>query len=119
MLRSSQVVVTSSGKTAPFPLDRYVFGYAVGVTMKTAGVKYTVQQCLDDPFLDPSGEKYTVSYATSGAWIDSDDPVVVNASTSRTSNFSFPPRAVRLNVSAGVSAGNPVTFTIIPVGVCE
>lgn len=117
MERASQIVITTSGISNAIPLDRYVFGYAIAVTMKTAGAKYTVQQSFDDPWTDVNGEKYTVSYNTSATWLNSDDPLVVNASTNRTSNFSYPPRGVRVNASAGVSAGNPLVFTIIPVGV--
>lgn len=111
MMRPSQIVMTASGKSAPFPLDRYVNGYALAVTMKTAGVNYSIQQCFDDPFA-----QYSTSYAVSGNWLPSDDTIVVNASTNRVSNFAFVPAACRINVSAGVSAGNPVTFTIIPMG---
>lgn len=111
MQTPSQIIITASGRSNPIPLDYYVNGYAIAVTMKTAGAQYTVQQCFDDPFAN-----YTTSYNVSGAWLPSDDPIVVNASTSRTTNFAFIPRAVRVFASAGVSAGNPLTFTVIANG---
>lgn len=116
MMRPTQQVITTSGRGTPVPLDRYVNGYAIAVTMKTAGANYTVKQCFDDPCLDPNGNPYTTSYNVSGAWLDSDDPIMVKASTNRTSNFSYPPRAVRVSAISKVSAGNPLVFTIVPMG---
>lgn len=116
MHRPSQQIITTSGRGQPYPLDRYVNGYALAVTMKTPGAIFTIKQCFDDPSLDPNGNPYTTSYAVSGVWLDSDDPVMVKASTNRTSNFSFPPRAVRVSARSGVSAGNPLTFTVVPMG---
>lgn len=106
-----QVVITTSGKSTPIPLDRYVNGYAIGVTMNNAGAIYTLQYSLLNPF-----DNYTVSYAASGQWFNCDDPLLVNASTNRSTNFAYPPAAIRINVTAKVSAGNPVTLTIIPMG---
>lgn len=113
----SRFTVTTSGKSAPYPLDRYVNGYAVAVTMKTAGAIYSLQQCFDNPFLDDeTGNPYTTSYNVSGNWLPFSDPVMVNASTNAVSNLAFIPRAIRINVTAKVSAGNPVTVTLIPMG---
>lgn len=116
MQGSSQFIVTTSGLSSPYPLDRYVNGYAVAVTMKTAGAVYTLQQSFDSPFLDQSGNPYSNSYNTSGAWVNFSDPVMVNASSNAVSNLAFIPRAIRINVTAKVSAGNPVTVTLIPMG---
>lgn len=116
MQRPSQLIITTSGLSNPIPLDRYTNGFGITVTMKTAGAIYTVMYSNDDPYLDQNGDKYTTSYNVSGAWLNMDDPVMVNASTNRSSNFAFPPRAVRVNVTAKVSAGNPVTLTIVPFG---
>lgn len=111
MMRAKYFQITASGKSAPIPLDRYVNGYAIGVTMNNAGAVYTLQYSLLDPFAN-----YSVSYATSGRWFDCDDPLLVNASTNRSTNFAFAPAAVRVNASAKVSAGNPITLSIIPMG---
>lgn len=116
MHRPNQLIITTSGRSAPYPLDRYTNGYAVAVTMKTPGAIYTIKQSFDDPYVDQNGNPYTTSYNVSGVWLDSDDPVVVKASTNRTSNFSYPSRAMRISARSGVSAGNPLCFTVIPIG---
>ena len=59
--------------------------------------------------------KYSNSYKVSGNGQNSDDPLVVNASTSRSSNFAYPPRAVRL-ITSNVSGGS-ITFSIVAKGV--
>lgn len=111
MMRPQVLTVTASGKSSPIPLDRYVNGYAVAVTMNNAGAVYTLQYCLDDP-----NGNYSVSYNVSGNWFNWDDPLLVNASTNRSTNLAFAPAAIRINVTAKVSAGNPVTVTAIPMG---
>lgn len=111
MMRRKEITVTSSGKSNPIPLDRYVNGYAVSVTMKTAGAIYSVQYSMDDPF-----QAWSVNANTSATWFSMDDPVMVNASTNRSSNFAYPPTMVRINVTAKVSAGNPVTLILNPMG---
>lgn len=111
MMRPVHLTVTTSGKSIPIPLDRYVNGYAVTVTMKTAGAIYTVQYSMDDPF-----QAWSVDANTSATWLPMDDPVMVNASTNRSSNFAYPPTMVRINVTAKVSAGNPVTLHLNPMG---
>lgn len=116
MHRPIQKVYTTSGKQSPVVLDRYVNGYGVTVTMKTAGAVYTVMYSNDDPSYDPAGNPWTTSYAVSGTWINMDDPVMVNASTNRSSNFAYPPRGVLINCTAKISAGNPVVLTIVPMG---
>lgn len=117
MQRPSQQIVTASGKSTPIPLDYYTNGYAVAVTMKTAGAVYTLQHSFDNPFQDDAtGAPYTTSYNVSGVWFNNDDPLLVNASTNRATNYAFPPRAIRINVTAKVSAGNPITITIVPMG---
>lgn len=118
MQRPSQTTITTSGKSNPIPLDYYVNGYAIAVVVKTpgSGVSYTLQYSLDSPYLDSNENKYNTSYNVSGAWFNSDDPVMVNQSANRSSNFSFPPRAVRVVASAGVSAANPLVLTIVAMG---
>ena len=111
MMRPSQFTVATSGLSNPFPLDRYVTGYAIGVTMPTAGGVYTLQYSFDDPY-----GTYSTSYNVSGAWFNWDDATLVNASTNRSTNLAFVPRAIRLNASAGVSAARPITVTVCPFG---
>lgn len=114
MQRPFAITVTTSGYSIPVPLDRYVNGYALAVTMKTQGATYTVQHSFDNPY-----QPWSVNMNTSAVWFPHGDPVMVNASGNTQSNFAFPPSAVRLNVSSKVSAGNPVTLTIIPMGAIQ
>lgn len=111
MMRPSSFTVTTSGNSAPVPLDRYVNGYALAVTMPTAGAIYTLQYSLDDP-----QAFYSTSYNVSGTWFNWDDATLVNASTNRSTNLAFPPAAIRISVSSKCSAGRPVTVTFIPMG---
>lgn len=114
MQRPSSFTVTTSGNSAPYPLDRYVNGYAVGVTMPTAGAVYTLQYSYDDPFAN-----YSTSYNANGTWFNWDDATLVNASANKSTNLSFIPAAIRISVSAKCSAGRPVTVTVIPMGMDE
>lgn len=111
MMRPSSIIVSTSGLSVPVPLDRYVNGYAVAVTMRTPGAIWTLQYSLDDPF-----DNYTTSYNVSGVWFNWDDVTLVNASANKSSNLAFPPAAIRLNVTSGVSAGRPLTLRYIPMG---
>jgi hypothetical protein len=110
MMRPSSQSVTASGKSTPIPLDRYVNGYAVSFTMATA-IQYTAQYSTDDPYAT-----YATNYNTNGVWFNWDDVTLVNASGNKSTNLAFIPRAIRVNASAGVSAGNPLTITIVPMG---
>lgn len=116
MMRPVYLQVTASGNSTPVPLDRYVNGYAVGVTLTSAmKVNYTVQFSMLSPY-DP----YTTSYNVSGHWQNMGDPVMVNQSAERTSNFAFPPAAVRVltTIFSAGSGATPATLTlsIIPMG---
>lgn len=116
MQQPSQQIITASGKGPAYPLDRYVNGYAVAVTMKTAGAVYSLKQCFDSPYLDQNGNPYTTSYNVSGTWLNFSDPVMVNASINVVSNLAFVPRAIRVSAISKVSANNPLTLTVIPLG---
>ena len=124
MMRPTSLIVTTSGNSKAIPLDRYVAGYALDVQMKTAGIIYTLQYTLDDPEYDAiaslnAGQpvKYTTSLNVSGVWFNWDDPLLVAASTNRSTNLAFAPSAVRVSVSSKCSAGNPLTLNIIPMGI--
>lgn len=113
----SQLIVTTTGKSNPYPLDRYVNGYAVSVTFPNGkNGFYTLKQCFDSPYLDQNGNPYSTSYNVSGIWQNFSDPVMVNASTNAVSNLAFVPRAIRVSALHGVSALCPLTLTIIPLG---
>lgn len=110
-MRPKDYVYTASGKSAPIPLDMYVNGYGIGITSNTGASKYTLQYSMLNPYAE-----YTSSYTVSGRWFNCDDPLLVNASTNRSTNFAFPPRAVRVDISGNCSAGNPLTLSITPMG---
>lgn len=116
MMRPVHMVISTSGNSQPIPLDQYVNGYALGVAVTSgAVVNYTIQFCMDSPFAN-----YSNSYAVSGTWLNSTDPVMVNQSASRSSNFAYPPAATRINVtklSAATNAPAQITYNIIPMGI--
>lgn len=103
--------ITTSVTSPAIPLDRYVNGYGVGVSFSKTGMTatYTLQQSLLDPYAN-----YSTSYKVSGNWINSNDSAVVGATTPQTSNFAFPPLAVRL-ITTNVSGGS-VVLSLIPMG---
>ena len=122
MERSQQIVITASGLSQAVPLDRYTNGY--GITVISSGSIYTLQYSNSDPNFDVLNPvdymgrpaRYSNSYNVSGKWLNCDDASMVNASANRSTNFAFPPRGIRLNVSANVSAGNPVILQMVPMG---
>lgn len=123
MHRPINKVYVTSGNQSPVVLDRYVNGYALDVEMKTAGAIYTLQYTLNDPSYDAvatfnagSPVKYSNSLAVSGVWFNWDDPLLVAASTNRSTNLAFAATAIRVSISAKVSAGNPLVLNIVPVG---
>lgn len=124
MMRPQTNVYTTSGNQTPIPLDRYVNGYAIGVSMKTAGIVYTLQYTMSDLTNDAVASfnnggnpvRYSVGVGVSGNWFNWDDPLLVAASTNRSSNLAFTPTAVRVSISAKCSANNPLILDIVPNG---
>lgn len=116
MMRPTTFTVNASGAIGgPAVLDYYVAGYAIAVTQPLTGAIYTLQYSLDDPF-----QNWSVSMNTSATWFNWDDALLVNASTNRATNLAFAPRAIRLaSVSGLVSANNPITVTVVPLGAIE
>lgn len=121
MQRPRELVIVASGLSQPYPLDRYVNGY--GFTVISNGHQYTLQYSNSDPNYDAidtarNGRPtpYSTSYNVSGKWKNWDDTAFVNASATQSTNFAFPARAIRINVSAAVSAGNPLILQIVPMG---
>lgn len=124
MERPSQVVYTTSGNQTPIPFDRYVAGLSVGAYSKTQGAIYTVQYTLDDVEIDPiatfnaggNPQKWTSGIGTSAKWFNWPNSILVAASTDRSDIQAFAPTALRVSISAKVSAGNPLVFCIVPYG---
>lgn len=116
MQRPKYLVVTTNTTTQAVPLDQDTNGYGLSVTLSnsTMTAVYTIQYSMLDPYFNNDRVKYSNSYKVSGNWQNSDDPLVVNASTSRSSNFAYPPRAVRL-ITSNVSGGS-LTFSIVAMG---
>lgn len=116
MHRPNYLKITTNGTSQAYPLDRYVNGYAIGVTYSNATMTmtYTIQQSFLDPSVDEIGNPYTTSYKVSGQWINMNDPAMVAQTTATASNFNFPPRATRI-IATNVSGGSG-TFSIIPMG---
>lgn len=129
MQRPIHFTYTGSGRGKPIPVDRYVNGYAVAVTLNppTMKINYTLKYSLQDPTYKTRGSLYTGgpkvdspwvnSFKTSATWFNSDDPVMVNQSAARTSNFSFAPTAVLLSATA--VSGGTAYLHLIPMGMDE
>lgn len=116
MQRSNYLEVTTNTTTASYPLDRYTNGYGFSVTLSktTMTCTYTLQYSMLDPCVAPDGNPYTTSYKVSGNWQNWDDILLVNASTSRSTNMAFPARAIRM-ITSNVSGGT-LTLSIVPMG---
>lgn len=117
MQRPKYLLVTTNTTTQAVPLDQWTNGYGLSVTLSktTMSCNYTIQYSMLNPYRDEiTGLPYTTSYKVSGNWQNIDDPLLVNASTSRSSNFAYPPRACRL-VTSNVSGGS-LTFSIVAKG---
>lgn len=116
MHRPNYLEIKTNTTTAAYPIDRYVNGYALGMSYSnaTGTATYTLQYSLLDPYLAPDGNPYTTSYKVSGQWQNWDDSTLVNATTSKSTNLAFTARAVRA-ITSNVSA-QTLTFSIIPMG---
>lgn len=122
-MRPIHYTYSGSGRGQPIPLDRYVNGYALAVTLNppTMKINYTLKYSLQDPEYKTYGPvgttKWANSFKTSATWFRSDDPVMVNQSAARSSNFAFPPTAVLLSATA--VSGGVATLHIVPMGMDE
>lgn len=116
MQRPSYIEIITNTTTPAFPLDRYTNGYGFSMTYSKSTMTgvYTLQYSMLDPCIAPDGNAYTNSYKVSGNWQVWDDPLLVNASTARSTNMAFPARAVRA-ITSNVSGGT-MTFSIVPMG---
>jgi hypothetical protein len=124
MERPSSQVYTTSGNQTPIPFDRYVNGLSIAAYSKAQGAIYTVQYTLDDVEIDPIATfnnggnpvKWSVGIGTSATWFNWPNQIMIAASTDRSDIQAFAPTAIRLSISAKVSAGNPLVFNIVPFG---
>lgn len=86
-MRPVTVSQTGTGQTVPVPMDREQAPFTVGIGCVVTGTAtYNVEHTLDDPGVSPTWFQHPV----------------LNAQTASASNsYSFPVRAIRLNVTAG------------------
>jgi hypothetical protein len=107
-MRPISVTVLGVAVSAPIPLDIYAnpTTVALGVVM-VGGATYTVQHTFDDVF--------ALGYVpASGTWFD--HPVLDGLGVSSDGNYGFPPRAIRLNVTAADSAAEGAILNVIQAG---
>lgn len=103
-MRPVTVVVTGIGVSAPIVIDQYIAPANIGLGAKlSATATYKVQHTFDDPF-DPN------FVPASAKWYDHP---TMSGSTDLDGNYSNPPRAIRLNVSASTGT---VTLTVVQAG---
>lgn len=118
MQRPNSIVITTNTTAGPYPLDRYVTGYAIAVQYAGTGtVTCRLQQSFMDPFADIDGNPYSTSYAVSGRFYDVPGFVTVAAASAVTfgGGGTLPlPRALQL-ITSNVSAAN-VVWSIVPYG---
>ena len=118
MQRPDTLVITTNTTAGPYPLDRYVTGYAVAVQYANATGTATcrMQQSFMDPYKDVDGNPYTTSYAVSGRFYDVPGFTAVAAASAM--NFGAGatpmPRALQL-ITTSVSA-NTVAWSLVPYG---
>ncbi len=100
------VVITKSttGATAPVPLDYYTAASKASIEVLVTGtVNYTVQDTFDDVFADG----YDPS---TGNWTSSNDGSLVGATTTQKATYIGEPRAIRVLVNSGTGS---IRFTVI------
>ena len=100
--------VSSQTVSTPIPMDTYQDPFAVSVAAVLsagASLTYTVQHTFDDVFAND----FNPATAT---WFN--HASLASKTTSSDGNYSFPVRAIRINV--GTYASGSVTFTVIQAG---
>lgn len=114
------VTASANGNTysPAYPIDTYndPTNIAVGVDIVYGFVSavFTVQHTFDDPFtLNLNSPQSNALTTTSGA-VWHNNSIIVNSSANIDTNYAFPPRAIRLLLSAAVSA--QVRMTIVQAG---
>lgn len=94
-MRQVSVSKTGTGASDLIVLDYIQTPFNVSLSTKVTGsATYTIQHTFDDIFA--SGYS-----AGSGTWYDSDDTNFVNATANQNSNYAFPVRATRVNITTG------------------
>jgi hypothetical protein len=104
-MRPKTLTVTGTGVSNVYVPDRNTTPFAIGMgAVVSATATYTVQHTFDDVF------SRTFDPATA-TWFS--HPTLVNQSANADSNYAFPVRGIRLNVSASTGS---VSLTIVQAG---
>lgn len=120
MQRPNTLVITTNTTAGPYPLDRYVTGYAMAIQYsKPATMTATcrIQQSFMDPYQKADGTPYTVSYAVSGFFYDMPGFTAIAAASAiniGAGSVTPLPRAVQL-ITSSVSGGS-VAWSLVPYG---
>lgn len=114
------VTASANGNTysPAYPIDLYAdptnIALSVDLIYGAVSAGFTVQHTFDDPnAINLNSPQSTALTVTSGA-VWHNHATIVNASANIDGNYAAPPRAIRLLLSAAVSAA--VRFTIIQAG---
>lgn len=121
MRQKTYTVTASAGGNTyspAYPIDTYAIptniGLAVDVIYGQTSAGFTVQHTFDDPSQINLNSPQSTALTTSSGAVWHNHAVIVNSSANIDSNYAAPPRAIRLLVSAAVSAA--FRFTIIQAG---
>ena len=107
-MRPVKTSQTGVGDSLPVRLDYRQNSFKVGVSCVLNGTaaNYTLQHTMDDP-ADFNGQ---VDYNLNANWFDSNDPLLVGASTDKDTNYAYPIQSSRVRVNSG---SGTVTITYL------
>ena len=117
-MKTFTVVASANGNTysPAYPIDTYCnptdIGIACDVVYGLVSAGFTVQHTFDDPGIINLNANPIANTITTGIW--QNNSTIVNSSANVTTNYVAPPRAIRLLLSAAVSAA--VRITIVQAG---
>ena len=105
-MRPTTTTVTGVGVGTPIIPDHYQSPstMALGCTIDSGTATYSVQHTYDDPFVS--------GFPSAARWFQ--HPVLNAQTTNADSNYAYPPRALRLNVT--ISSGGTVTLVVNQAG---
>lgn len=115
------VVVASAGGNSfspAYPIDvcnnPTNIGIGVDIAYGTTSAGYTVQHTFDDWTLNNLNSPQSTSVTTSAGVVWHNNATLANQTTNGDTNYAFPPRAIRLMVSAAASAA--IRMVIVQAG---
>lgn len=121
-MRMKQFTVTASANgntySPAYAIDTYAnptdIGVAVDIVYGLVSAVFTVQHTFDDPGTVNLNSPQSNALTTSSGAVWHNNATIVNSSANIDANYVAPPRALRLLLSAAVSAA--VRFTIVQAG---